>query len=305
MGRRVVSLLPSATEIVAALGHGAALVGRSHECDFPPEVADLPVVSRPRREPVGTSSEVHRGVAELLEEVLSIYQVDPAALRVADPDLIITQDLCRVCAVAEADVVDAARTYLGEDVDVLTSSPLTLADVFTDVIRIGAALEDRQSAERLVARMRSEFDDVAATVAGLDRPRVALLEWADPLMAGGNWAPELIEIAGAEAVLGAPGSHSPIVTAEALAASDPDVIIVAPCGYGLARAVDDGEVLTAIAGWHHLSAVRNGRVAFADGSAYFNRPGPRLVTSAAIIAAVAHGVGPAMALAGRAWQRWE
>ena len=155
MGRRVVSLLPSTTETVAALGHGAALVGRSHECDFPPGVLDLPVVSRPRREPVGTSRETHRGVVDLLEQVLSIYEVDPEALRAAEPDLIITQDLCRVCAVAEDEVVAAARAYLDEAVEVLTSSPMTLAEVFGDVRRIGEALDDRTAAERLVARMRT------------------------------------------------------------------------------------------------------------------------------------------------------
>jgi iron complex transport system substrate-binding protein len=303
MGRRVVSLLPSTTETVAALGHGAALVGRSHECDFPPEVLDLPVVSRPRREPVGTSGDIHRGVVELLEQVLSIYEVDPAALRAADPDLIITQDLCRVCAVAEDEVVEAARAYLDEDVEVLTSSPMTLADVFADVMRLGEALGDRAAAERLVTRMRTGFDDLAAAVTGLERPRLALLEWADPLMGGGNWTPELVEIAGAEPVLGVPGGHTPTVTAEALQASDPEVILVAPCGYDLARALEDRAALEAVPGWHDLTAVRHGRVAFADGSAYFNRPGPRLVTSAAIVAAVAHGVGPAMALEGQAWQR--
>lgn len=305
MGRRVASLLPSATEIVAALGHEAALVGRSHECDFPQGVVDLPVVSRPRQEPVDTSGEIHRRVVNLLEQVLSIYEVDPVALRLTDPDLIITQNLCRVCAVAEDEVVEAARAYLGEDVEVLTSSPGTLADVFADVVRIGEALGDRPSADRLTADMRAELDDLAATVSGRDRPRLALLEWADPLIAGANWTPELIEIAGAEAVLGAPGSHSPIVTADALHATDPDVILVAPCGYGLSRAVEERDVLAAVAGWQDLSAVRDGRVAFADGSAYFSRPGPRLVTSAAIVAAVTHGVGPAMALEGRGWQRWE
>lgn len=305
MGRRVVSLLPSTTEIVAALGHGAALVGRSHECDFPPEVADLAVVSRPRREPVGTSAEIHRGVVDLLEQVLSIYEVDPAALRVADPDLIITQDLCRVCAVAEDEVVAAARAHLGGSVEVLTSSPMTLAEVLADVSRIAEALGDRAAGERLAARMRAELDDLAATVAGPHRPRLALLEWADPVMAGGNWAPELIEAAGADPVLGVPGGHSPVVTPQALRSVDPDVILVAPCGYDLARAVEDRDVLAGIEGWDDLSAVRGGRVAFADGSAYFNRPGPRLVTSAAIVAAVAHGVGPAMGLEGRAWQRWE
>ncbi|HEX2027602.1 MAG TPA: ABC transporter substrate-binding protein [Nitriliruptorales bacterium] len=304
-GRRVVSLLPSATEIVAAMGHGAELVGRSHECDFPPEVVDLPAVSRPRREPVGASRDIHRGVVDLLERVMSIYEVDAAALRAADPDLIITQDLCRVCAVAEEEVVQAARAYLGAGVEVLTSSPMTLDEVFADVLRIGEALDDGPAAERLVARMRTELDEVAATVAGLGRPRLLLLEWTDPLIAAGHWTPELVEHASARPVLGTRGGSSPIVTPEVLRDTDPDVILVAPCGYDLARAVEDGDVLSAVDGWDDLSAVRSGRVGFADGSAYFNRPGPRLVTSAAIVAALTHGVGPAMHLQGRAWQRWD
>ncbi|MBW3577153.1 MAG: ABC transporter substrate-binding protein [Actinobacteria bacterium] len=304
MGRRIVSLLPSATEIVAALGHGAELVGRSHECDFPPHVVDLPVVSRPRREPVGSSRQIHRGVVDLLARVLSIYQVDPDALAAADPDLIITQDMCRVCAVAAEEVVRAARAYLDRDVDVVTSSPMTLQQVFADVVRIADALDDRAAGEALVDRMHAELDDLAATVAGRRRPRLALLEWTDPVMAGGNWAPELVEIAGAEPVLGVPGGHSPTVTPEVLRGCDPDVIVIAPCGFDLDRAVGDRHIVAALDGWEDLSAVRSGRVAFADGSAYFNRPGPRLVMSAAIVVAVAHGVGPAMPLEGGAWQRW-
>jgi iron complex transport system substrate-binding protein len=301
--RRVVSLLPSTTEIVAELGHTDALVGRSHECDHPPEVSGLPVVSRPRRDPVGTSAEIHRGVLELLEQVLSIYEVDTEALQRADPDLIITQDLCRVCAVAEDEVVEAARTHLGGEVDVLTSSPLTLDEVFEDVRRIGAALDDPGSAERLVARMRSDLDELATQGAGRARPRLALIEWADPLMTGGHWAPELISLAGAEPVLANPGGHAPQVTPGELLVTDPDVILIAPCGYDLARAQQEHEVLTALPEWDQLAAVRTGRVAYADGSAYFSRPGPRLVTSAQIIAAVAHGVGPGTALEGLGWQR--
>ncbi|MDP9022294.1 MAG: cobalamin-binding protein [Actinomycetota bacterium] len=304
MEHRIVSLLPSATEIVAALGRGGQLVGRSHECDHPRQVVDLPVVSRPRREPVGSSHDIHRGVVDLLTRVLSIYRVDPDALAAADPDLIITQDLCRVCAVAEDEVVRAARSYLDRDVDVLTSSPMTLREVFADVVRIADALDDRTAGERLVDRMQTELDDLSASVAGRRRPRLALLEWTDPVMAGGNWAPELVEIAGAEPVLGVPGGHSPTVTSEALRACDPDVIVIAPCGFHLDRAVADRHILAALDGWQDLSAVRSGRVAFADGSAYFNRPGPRLITSAAILVAVAHGVGPAMPLEGDAWQRW-
>lgn len=303
MARRVVSLLPSATEIVAALGHAGTLTGRSHECDHPPEVLRLPVVSRPRREPVGTSAEIDRGVTDLLQQVLSIYEVDPQALRTADPELIITQDLCRVCAVAEDEVLGAARTHLDRDVEVLTSSPMTLAELFDDIARIGAALDDASAAAELVARMRAELTELGADVAGCPRPRLLLLEWADPPMAGGNWAPELIELAGAEPVLGNPGGHSPVLDPAALAEAAPEVVLVAPCGYDLDRALADRDALAALPGWSDLPAAAAGRVAFADGSAYFNRPGPRLVDSAAIVAAVAHGKGPGMALEGSGW-RW-
>lgn len=303
MGRRVVSLLPAATEIVAALGHGDALVGRSHECDFPPRVRDLPVVSRPRRDPVGTSAEIHRGVVDLLEQVLSIYEVDAEALQAADPDVIITQDLCRVCAVPEDAVREAARTHLGGDVTVLTSSPMTLADVLGDVVRIARALDDQPAGRRLAGDMRDGLRDVADAVADRPRPRTLLLEWADPPMAGGNWAPQLLERAGARPVLGTPGGHSPTLDAADLLAADPEVILVAPCGFDLDRALADRPVLEELDGWETLRAVREGRVAFADGSAYFNRPGPRLVDSAAVVAAVAHDRGPAMRLEGRAW-RW-
>lgn len=304
MGRRVVSLLPSTTEVVAALGHGDTLVGRSHECDFPEGVLDLPAVSRPRRDPVGSSGQVNRTVMQMLEQVLSIYEVDTDALRRADPDLIITQDLCRVCAVAEDEVVQAARAHLAAEVEVLTSSPLTLADVFSDALRIGDALGDRPAAERLVASMRSDLADLAATASQREPPRLTVLDWADPLMAAGNWVPELIQVAGAVPAVDTAGGHAAVITAEDLHAADPDAILVAPCGYGLARAVADGEVLAGLPGWADLRAVRDGRVAFADGSAYFNRPGPRLVDSAAIVMAVAHGIGPAMTLEGRAWLRW-
>lgn len=301
MTRRVVSLLPSATETVAALGHGGELVGRSHECDFPAAVVGLPVISRPRRAMVGPSAAIHHGVLALLEQVLSIYEIDVEALAAADPDLIITQDLCRVCAVAEDEVVAAARTHLAGEVEVLTTSPMTLAGVLADVERIGAALGEPDAAGRLVTTMRAGLDAIAGAVGGRRRPRLALLEWADPPMAGGNWAPELIEIGGAQPVLGGAGEHSPTVTLELLHEHDPEVILVAPCGYDLARALAEREVLEAQDGWARLTAVRSGRVAFADGSAYVNRPGPRLVDSAAIVAAVAHGVGPAMAWEGVAW----
>jgi iron complex transport system substrate-binding protein len=303
VGRRIASLLPSTTEIVAALGHADALVGRSHECDFPPAVTALPVISRPRRDPVGTSADIHRGVVELLTQVLSIYEVDADALRAAAPDLILTQDLCRVCAVAEDEVVEAARTHLDHDVEVLTSSPMTLEQVFLDVVRVGEALDDRTGADALVARLRDELTAISAATQARPRPRMVLLEWADPLMAGGTWAPELADIAGVEALLGVRGGHSPVLDPHQLTRADPDLVLVAPCGYDLDRASEDMPVLDQLPGWAELRAVREGRVAVADGSAYFNRPGPRLVESAAIVAAVAHGVGPGLELEGTGW-RW-
>lgn len=301
MARRVVSLLPATTEIVAALGHADALVGRSHECYFPDEVTGLPVVSRPRREPVGTSADIHRTVEELLGQVLSIYELDPGALRDAAPNLIVTQDLCRVCAVAESEVLKAARAHLDAGVEVLSCSPVTLDGVYEDIERIGAALDDMEAARRLTASMREDLTALSAAVSGRPRPRVTLLEWTDPLMAGGNWAAELIDAAGGEPVLGVRGGHSPTVTPAQLRAADPDVLVVAPCGYDLDRSQQEAAVLAAIDGWRDLKAVREGRVAFVDGSAYVNRPGPRLVDTAHILAAIAHGVGPGMALEGTAW----
>lgn len=302
--RRVVSLLPATTEIVAALGHADRLVGRSHECDHPSTVTELPVVSRPRRELPATSAQTHRQTLALLEDVLSIYEVDVAALREAGPDLIITQDLCEVCAVPVDAVLAAARQHLDADVEVLTSSPTTLAGVLHDVHRIAAALGDRPAGDRLVGRCRSELDALTASLRGRQRPTVALLEWVDPLMAGGNWAPELIEAAAAEPVLGVRGGHSSVLDPARLVEADPDVIVVAPCGFPLDRAVREREILETLDGWSDCSAVRNGRVAFVDGSAYVNRPGPRLVTSAQIIAAIVHGTGPGLELEGVGWQRW-
>lgn len=288
---RVVSLLPATTELVAAMGAADRLVGRSHECDHPPGVTDLPVVSRPRREPVGTSAEVHRGVVDLLREVLSIYRVDEQALRVADPDVVITQDLCRVCAVDESAVAAAVHEHLDHPAEVVTCSPLTLDDVLADVTRIGDAIGLPTSAARLREELADAFDRLRHT-APAEHPRVAVLEWADPLMGAGNWAPELVELAGGVPVLATHGGHTPFASPEELAAADPDVVVVAPCGYDLARAQQEGPLLEAVPGWADLRAVRGGRVAFLDGSAYLNRPGPRLVDTAEHLRAILTGAPP-------------
>ncbi len=303
MSRRVASLLPSTTEIVAALGAVDQLVGRSHECDHPPGVEALPVISRPRREPVGTSAEIHRGVQELLQDVLSIYRVDSDALRAAAPELILTQDLCRVCAVAEDEVVAAAGQHLGHEVEILTSSPLTLDAVFADVRRVAQALGVADAGDDLVARMQQRLADLRQRVSGRPTPTLILLEWVDPLMAGGTWGPELIELAGARPLLGVAGGHSPILGFDALRDADPDILVVSPCGFDLQRALAEVPLLSAQPGWEELRAVRNGRVAVIDGSAYVNRPGPRLVETAEILAAVANERGAGTRFEGVGW-RW-
>jgi iron complex transport system substrate-binding protein len=285
---RVVSLIASATEIVWALGRGGDLVGRSHECDFPPEVARLPALTAPKFKVAGTSAEIDARVRAIVREGLSVYRVDADALRTLDPDIILTQDHCEVCAVSLADVEAATCTWTGRPVEIVSLKPDSLADAYADTRRVADALRVPAEGEALVRRMQERIAAVTARVVGRPRPRIAFVEWVEPLMAGGNWMPELIEAAGGANLFGTAGRHSDWMQWEDLAAADPDVIVVAPCGYDLARCLKELPLLEAKPGWSSLSAVRSGRVHFADGNAYFNRPGPRLADTAEILAEMLH-----------------
>jgi iron complex transport system substrate-binding protein len=280
---RVVSLIASATEIVCALGCRDRLVGRSHECDFPADVAALPALTAPKFEVEGASAEIDARVQQIVREGLSVYRVDGEALRALAPDVIVTQDHCEVCAVSLADVEAATCTWTGSSVEVVSLKPDSMADVYADIDRVARALEVPEAGETLVARMRDRIGGVALRVAARPRPRVAFIEWVEPLMAGGNWMPELIEAAGGENLLGEAGRHSGWMQWEELVAADPEVIIVAPCGYGLARCLEELPLLQAKPGWERITAVRERSVYFADGNAYFNRPGPRLADSAEML----------------------
>ena len=292
---RVVSLIASATEIVCGLGRGGWLVGRSHECDFPAAVLGLPALTAPKFEVEGTSAEIDARVRAIVRDGLSVYRVDGDALRALEPDVILTQDHCEVCAVSLADVEAAICTWTGRSVDIVSLRPDSLAEAYADMRRVAAALGAPAEGLALVQRIEQRIAAVRARVAGRPRPRVAFIEWVEPLMAGGNWMPELVEAAGGVNLFGTAGKRSDWMQWSELAAADPDAIVVAPCGYDLNRCLQELPLLEAKPGWSALAAVRSGRVYFADGNAYFNRPGPRLADTAELLAEMLHpdaGVRP-------------
>ncbi len=300
---RIVSLLPSATEIVCALGAGDRLVGISHECDFPAELAGRPVLTAPRIDPARPSEAIHRDIGELLKQALSVFEVDSSALAAARPDLVLTQALCEACAVS-LDQVDAA---LGEAVDrdvaVLSLEPHALEDVWSDILAVGRALGAEARAEALVAGLCDRVAAVSDMVAGADRPRVGCIEWFDPPMMAGNWVPELVAAAGGKPVLAEPGAHSDWLDWEALLAADPDILVLMPCGFDIARCRAELPALAGRPGWHDLSAVRAARVYATDGNACFNRPGPRLAESVEVLAEILHPDRVPRRHADRYWQQ--
>ncbi len=286
---RIVSLLPSATEIVCALGFQDQLVGRSHECDFPPEVARLPALTAPRFDPEGTSAEVNDRVRRILTDALAVYRVDAAILRELRPDVIVTQSQCDVCAVSLRDVEDAVAAWTGARPRIVSLAPWGLADVFADMERVAEALGAPERGAEVVGGLKRRIDAIAARAAtAAHRPRVACLEWLQPLMAAGNWMPELIEKAGAINLLGKPDQHSSWIEFAALAAADPEVVLIAPCGFTMERTAAELSALQNRSGWNELRAVRDGRVFLAEGNQYFNRPGPRIVESLEILAEILH-----------------
>src|SRR5262245_54252999 len=192
--QRIVSLIASATEIVCALGARGSLVGRSHECDFPADVLDLPALTEPKLEVAGSSAEIDARVREIVREGLSVYRVDGEALKALAPDVIVTQDHCEVCAVSLADVEAATCTWTGRQVEIVSLRPDSIGDGYADIVRVARALGMEEGGSRLIGEMRTRLAAVRSQVAGRERPRVAFIEWVEPLMAGGNWMPELIEI---------------------------------------------------------------------------------------------------------------
>ena len=286
---RIISLIASATEIVAALGFSDQLVGRSHECDFPSLVERLPTCSASRVDIGAPSRVIDEQVRSIVASALSVYSVDPDLLNELAPTVIITQTQCEVCAVSLKDVQRAVCKLVTSQPRIVSLEPMSLGDVWTDIQTVATALGDPDRGTTLVANLRQRLAAIADRTADLpSRPSIACVEWIDPLMMAGNWVPEIVEAAGGANLFGTAGQHSGYLEPAALAAVDPDVIAIMPCGFDIERARQEMPALTARPEWAGLSAVANDRVYITDGNQYFNRPGPRMVESAEVLAELLH-----------------
>ena len=305
---RIVSLLPAATEWICEFGGGAELVGRSHECDYPPEVQEFPVVTEATYDAEGDSAAIDNAVQSHLQDGLSLYQVDLERVQSLEPDLIVTQDQCEVCAVRRSDLEARLADWAGPDVDLVSMPPQTLKEVLDEALRLGRRLDRLNEAMQTIGNLETGLQALRNQM-GVDRdtnpqalPSVACIEWVEPLMVAGHWMPDVVEMAGGRAVLGTAGEPTRRVDWEALRAADPDVLAIMPCGFSIDETERDLHYLTERDGWDELSAVQAGRVALLDGNAYFNRPGPRLYRAIEVLASVVHpSIDPQPAPA--AWER--
>ena len=302
---RIVSLIASATEIVHVLGLGPEQVGRSHECDFPDEVRALPICTTPSFEIDGSSAEIDRRVKERLANALSVYEVFQDTLERLQPTHIVTQTQCRVCAVSLEDVERALTGSISSRPKLVALEPNALDDIWSDIYRVAAACGVTSRGEEVVTSLREQVRRISMRAQGsARRPRVACIEWHEPLMAAGNWVPELVKLAAGENLFGQAGLHSPWMSWDDLVAADPDVIISMPCGFDLERTRRELYWLTERPAWAKLRAVGAGQVYLADGNQYLNRPGPRIVASLEILAEILHPELFEPSLEGRAWQKW-
>jgi iron complex transport system substrate-binding protein len=302
---RIVSLIASASEIVDSLGLSRYQVGRSHECDFPPEILALPICTAPAFPTDGSSAEIDERVKQRVANALSVYEVSRELLDALQPTHVITQTQCRVCAVSLEDVERALTGWVTSRPKLVALEPNCVADIWLDIQRVASACGVAERGEQVVHELQDKMQCLSEQAcASGDRPRVACIEWHEPLMAAGNWVPELVEMAGAVNLFGQAGTHSPWMTWRQLLDADPDVIVSMPCGFDLERICAEMYWLTDRPEWRNLRAVEAGQVYLADGNQYFNRPGPRLVDSLQILAEILHPEAFAPALEGKAWRAW-
>ncbi|BCL33837.1 cobalamin-binding protein [Nostoc sp. MS1] len=300
---RIVSLIPSATEILANLGLSDAIVGRSHECDYPPEIQNRPICTQARLNSNAHSSEIHDEVNKILQSALSIYQIKTDVLEKLQPTHIVTQDQCDVCAVSLKDVEKAVAELTQSSPQIISLQPNVLEDVWHDIEHVANAfgVDSVKVLENLEARVKI----CQQKIQGLsleEVPTVACIEWTDPLMAAANWIPELVNLAGGQTLFSVVGQPSPHLKWENLVVSNPDIIIFMPCGFDLQRTRQEAQLFTQNPQWQKLHATQTGRVYITDGNSYFNRPGPRLVDSLEILSEILHPEIFDYGYKGKAWE---
>lgn len=285
---RIVSLLPSVTEIICELGFEEQLVGRSHECDQPESVKKLPALTDSTIKNTGNSTEIDQNIKSLLKNGLSIFNVKAGQLAEINPDIVFTQDHCEVCAVSLDDVKSAVNEYCGEDTEVISLSPSNLSEIYQSIQTIGRSLDAKEKSRELVDELQLRMDIIRNTVIGEPVKRVACLEWMEPLMTGGNWIPELVGIAGGEYLLSEPGEHSPWIDWKEIVSENPDLLLLMPCGYDINQTLQEMHLLTQKKDWASLNAVKNNEVYILDGNRFFNRPGTTIYESARIVGEILH-----------------
>lgn len=289
VNHRIVSLIASATEIICALGFESSLIGRSHECDYPRTIEHIPVCSSSKILTESSSAEIDDQVRTIVRDGLSVYKVDSKLLDKLSPSVIVTQTQCEVCAVSLSDVEKAVCELVSSAPAIVSLEPMSLSDIWTDIQTVADALGDSRSGRELVSSLQSRIQSLRFKAQKMPyRPTIACIEWTEPLMIAANWVPELVDCAGGVSLLSKPGNHSEYLSMDELAASEPEVIAIMPCGFDIERSLREMKSVTSSPQWKHLPAVRNERVYVTDGNQYFNRPGPRVVESAEILSECLH-----------------
>ena len=284
---RIISLLPAATEIICALGLEHQLVGRSHECDYPPGISNLPICSSAKFLPGSDSAQIDRQVKEILSESLSIYTIDRDLIKSLAPEVIITQAQCEVCAVSLKDVELALSDLLDKECQIISLQPNELDDVYGDIRMIAGQLGVENAAEELLELSAERINIIRHKLKFItEKPTLACIEWLSPLMMAGNWTPEIIEIAGGLPILTEAGKHSSYINFQDILQAEPDIILIMPCGFSIQRTLQEISLMLDTPGWADLKAVKSQRVYIADGNQYFNRSGPRITDSIEIMAEI-------------------
>ena len=291
MQNKIVTLLPSATEIVSFLGQKESIIGCSHECDYPNDLDNIVKLTSPKINVEGTSSKINKEIKSLLENSLSVYKVDVEKLKDLDPDFIVTQANCEVCAVSFAEVQNIVSKYLSPKAKIISLEPNTLNDVFNDIRRVATTLNiDNKINNKLISKLELRLKDIKDLASIQKRkPSVVCIEWIDPLMVAGNWIPEMVEIAGGNDILGRSGNNSHWIKFNEIKDHDPEIIIFLPCGFDIKKTKKElNSYLKKDSTWSLLKAFKNNKLFIADGNQFFNRPGPRLIESIEIFAEIIH-----------------